>query len=723
MLCPNPKCQEDIAETVSFCTTCGAQIRRRRSHNVVAAVGRGLVPGEIFKFRFRIEGFLGSGGATVSYAARDQEFDDLPVALRILPSEVVMDDQFRAQLAREARAGLTLIHENICRLHYFMGKAQLAYFVSELVPGPSLEMQRNQEATEDGHQRWALSKALDLLMPVADAIDFAHSLGILHRELKPSNIILGTKNGKVVPKITDFGISAVLRDAIDEQDGLLPVESRFYLAPERLRKETVSPATDVYSLGLILYQLLAGQLPFKLSDWEKKITGQEAPEPIEDLSHDVNQSILKALDPESERRYASATQFLSAVRVTAGLGPAEEVRIVVTEPQFKSTEPEIHPSREKADTSDDLPFFMWILGAVIGGMIIGAVIGMKVGGPDQPSIAASVRPSVPMSPSPLVEPSRGPVSIGSPRPSASPLGSPDSGVIPPSPPVTELAGAITFETKPSGAEVFIDGKSTDVTTPCTLTGVPAGKILFAFKHPDCEVLEREELLEPGRPVLFQVALARFEISEIEKNPQGLRRFKNLRDGAIMVQLPGSTLLMDETEITNSMYRRFIEATGYKNPTQWVKPQFTDPEQPVVGVSWRDAAAYAEWAGKQLPPEDVWERAARGGLPDRRYPWGDEDPEGRAEFGKDYETGRSVRVRFYPPNGLGLYDMAGNVWEWCVEKQPVPPGRRVIRGGSFLQAKEAIDIKSRNALKEGFADSTAVGFRCIKRLPSGFPENP
>jgi formylglycine-generating enzyme required for sulfatase activity len=151
--------------------------------------------------------------------------------------------------------------------------------------------------------------------------------------------------------------------------------------------------------------------------------------------------------------------------------------------------------------------------------------------------------------------------------------------------------------------------------------------------------------------------------------------------------------MDEHEVTNLEYERF-------DPTHVRNPYSSCDDCPVVGVSWFDAYAYARWAGKRLPTEAEWEKAARGGLMDARYVWGNQTPEGRANF--DLRQAREVAR--YAPNGYGLFDMAGNVAEWCLDwyapdayrhrsggvdgqppRNPWGPdatGRKVVRGGSF-----------------------------------------
>ncbi len=123
--------------------------------------------------------------------------------------------------------------------------------------------------------------------------------------------------------------------------------------------------------------------------------------------------------------------------------------------------------------------------------------------------------------------------------------------------------------------------------------------------------------------------------------------------------------IDVCEVTNEDYKRFMDDTGHPAPQYWSDDRFNAPDQPVVGVSWYDAAAYCQWAGRRLPTEAEWEKAARGELVGKKYPWGDSIDPSKANYGK--KVGRTTPVGTYPPNGYGLYDMAGNVWEWCMDE--------------------------------------------------------
>lgn len=185
--------------------------------------------------------------------------------------------------------------------------------------------------------------------------------------------------------------------------------------------------------------------------------------------------------------------------------------------------------------------------------------------------------------------------------------------------------------------------------------------------------------------------------------------------------------IDRHEVTNAQYLRFCTETERALPIFWGMDRFhcgpDYPDFPVVGVSWADANAYAEWTGKRLPTEAEWEYAARGGLSGKKYPYGDDMDKTAA----NYKSDGTVAVASYPPNGYGLYDMSGNVREWVAdyyedlyysgspEDNPTGPESgsfRVVRDGGWHSGKACCSVDARICLPTYWVDF-AVGFRCAK----------
>lgn len=186
--------------------------------------------------------------------------------------------------------------------------------------------------------------------------------------------------------------------------------------------------------------------------------------------------------------------------------------------------------------------------------------------------------------------------------------------------------------------------------------------------------------------------------------------------------------IDRFEVTNAQYMIFLNATGNRPPTTWGKPGFDLTDQPVTGISWEAAYDYAAWAGKRLPTEAEWEKAARG-VDGRQFPWGDEWSEGRCQAGGKDSSSGPASVDSHPEGAspYGCYDMAGNVWEWCADwfspdyysqsesQNPTGPQEgswHVLRGGGWDSPPDEV----RTTLRRGGCPDggySCAGFRCVR----------
>lgn len=207
--------------------------------------------------------------------------------------------------------------------------------------------------------------------------------------------------------------------------------------------------------------------------------------------------------------------------------------------------------------------------------------------------------------------------------------------------------------------------------------------------------------------------------------------------------------MDKHLVTNAQYKVFVDANPQRKDlipdayqsgfylSNWKGGSYPDGKgnHPVTGVSWDAAMAYARWAGKRLPTEAEWEKAARGGFVGMKYPWGNTVDENLANY--DENVGDTTPVGHYAPNGYGLYDMSGNVWEWCLDayeetfyansphRNPGAGGQvgndftsikvnRVLRGGSWFNSAQSLRVASRNWSSPSFTSSD-YGFRCVRAV--------
>ncbi|MCU0728344.1 MAG: formylglycine-generating enzyme family protein [Planctomycetes bacterium] len=195
----------------------------------------------------------------------------------------------------------------------------------------------------------------------------------------------------------------------------------------------------------------------------------------------------------------------------------------------------------------------------------------------------------------------------------------------------------------------------------------------------------------------------------------------------MVLVPGGPFLSGEKRdrkelepfyidifpVTNEEYVKFMEATGYRPPKFWAEGRLRKPRAPVVGISWHDADKYATWAGKSLPTADQWEKAARG-LEGRIYPWGNEIEPDVANFGHLDGVDMVTPVDAFEANRsvFGVRDMAGNVWEWQKDWDPIEIDMKVISGGSWADPPQFLRC-DRHLYANPKDKFDNIGFRCVR----------
>ena len=262
-----------------------------------------------------------------------------------------------------------------------------------------------------------------------------------------------------------------------------------------------------------------------------------------------------------------------------------------------------------------------------------------------------------------------------------------------------------------------------------------------------EGLEEVEAGEIGTPAIVGmdgaemvlIPAGEFQMGTDASEIPGLVKSYNVKTSWFEDETPRHTVYldafyMDKYEVTNALYKKFMDATGHRPSGYWKDSRYNAPDRPVVGVSWDDAVAYAEWAGKRLPTEAEWEKAARGGLVGKKYPWGDKLTHDNANYmgtgDRDTWNGPSP-IGSFSPNDYGLYDMAGNVWEWCADwydsypnsRQTNPAGPssgdgRVLRGGSWFSnnvfyAGSFLRCAARLNGRPQIRSNSLAGFRCAE----------
>ncbi|MBE7536703.1 MAG: SUMF1/EgtB/PvdO family nonheme iron enzyme [Anaerolineales bacterium] len=609
--------------------------------------------------RYEILEELGEGGMAVVYRANDSRLDR-DVAIKVIrkgafPADHI--DRILKRFEREAKALARLSHPNIMKVHDYGEHEGSPYLVMEYLPGGTLKKKMGKPMP------W--EQAIQLILPIAEALDYAHSQNMIHRDVKPSNILL-TQRGQ--PMLTDFGIAKILE--VEEGQTLtgtgMGVGTPEYMSPEQWKGKS-SPLSDIYSLGAVLYELLAGRKPY-LADTPADLLLKQATEPLprlsmfaKELPPNVEKILFKALERKPEDRYASMAQFASALEALLKGSPVPVPKRQMddsqaTFDQFEPQKPKAAKKQNRAQTLTDsgakqgrkiqLPILLG-LGAV-GILFIGFIIGMASGGFSR--LFPTPTPIFTATPIPL------PIQITD-----------DKGV--------------------------------------TMRLVPAGEFTMGSN----------------------------DGADDEKPPH---------------EVYLDAYYMDVYEVTNTLYETCVTAgicsppqsiSSYTHDSYYGNSQYDD--YPVINIDWNQANAYCEWRGDRLPTEAEWEKAARG-TDERTYPWGDEfscrngnfddetqlddyvvpggpDCDGYADTSPvgSYESGKSP---------YGIYDLAGNVWEWVSDWYDAYPGNTisdddygstyiVLRGGSGVNVVNGARSAYRGDGTPDYVDS-GVGFRCARSLP-------
>ncbi len=259
---------------------------------------------------------LGTGGMSNVYKATDRILERT-VAVKILAEHLSDDERFVARFRREALAVAKLIHPNIVQVYDTGVDEGRHYIVMEYVEGRSgAQILQRQGPVEP-------EIAAEIGIQSCAGLDYAHRRGIIHRDVKPGNLMIvggPVGGGEMVVKLTDFGIARAIEQTRITQVGSV-VGTAAYLAPEQVRGEEATPATDVYALGVVLYQFLTGRLPYEGSSLAELAVRQQNEKPLppdtynSEVPETLGAAVLRALEGDPNRRYASADELAAGLRL------------------------------------------------------------------------------------------------------------------------------------------------------------------------------------------------------------------------------------------------------------------------------------------------------------------------------------------------------------------------------------------------------------------------
>lgn len=678
MICPN--CGTQSRERNRFCRVCGTEMpetlplssespglrpddtaKEPESANAQRAKESDLV-GQTLDQKYHIITKLGAGGMGSIYKARRVHIGDL-VAIKVLHPELVGDQQAIERFRREAQAAARLKHINAVGIHDFaVSGGGLVYIAMELVEGTSLAT----IIKEQGHL--APSYVAEILSKVCSALDEAHSQNIVHRDLKPDNILVNPAKGEVGVKVLDFGI-AKLRDLSPSintlTDERMVVGTPQYMSPEQCMGEEVDGRSDIYSLGIVLYEMLTGVLPFQSPTLTAVIVQHVTVPPLplrqinSQITHGVERAVMRALQKHKEERPQTAGEL--AKEFISGMKNATPAHYIVNGSGQTDFTPETKQAkaaaREKIKQADDR----------IAGPISGYGLGAQ---PAEYSIAEVER--------------RNYRAMG-------------------------ILSVVVLALLLTAAWMLIRSRQAESSQQLN-SNTP--QEAAEDKLPDDA--KRSVSPEPPGGMVYvtggEFLMGRDDGGEYER-PQH--------------QAAVSPFFIDRFEVTCEEYKKFIDETGHRFPSEWSRGNYPSAwaRRPVTGVDWDDVNAYAKWAGKRLPTEQEWEFAARG-ADSRLYPWGNEwkAKAANADTASHKHVDR-VGVHSAGPSPFGAHDMAGNVWEWTASDLAAYPGgalpgqapgeMKVIRGGSWRENRDKVTTAFRKGLPPRGGEYDNVGFRCVR----------
>jgi serine/threonine protein kinase len=305
MQCPD--CQAVLPAEARFCLSCGARVEQAAPAAEIDPIFESLK--QSIGFQYRIERLLGRGGMGAVYLAHELALDR-DVAIKVLPPEQAGASELRERFRREARTAARLNHPNIVPLHTFGEVSGLVYFVMGFVRGESLGSRIARLGPIEPDE------ARTLLAGICDALDYAHRHGVVHRDLKPDNILIDAETG--APMLTDFGIAkATFSDAQLTTAGQL-IGTPHYMSPEQASgRADVGARSDLYSLGVLGYEMLSGRLPFDAANpmdaLSQRLTRDPKPLVVHGLPSDLALAIGRCLERDPANRWPDAKSLREAL--------------------------------------------------------------------------------------------------------------------------------------------------------------------------------------------------------------------------------------------------------------------------------------------------------------------------------------------------------------------------------------------------------------------------